>query len=236
MLLLILLTSAMCSTVNSLGYSCQATIWSRKPHFVHIPKTGGTSVESWLRLKTHDHRRHDHQKPNEFSFAFVRNPYDKMRSWYTYCRNEVNAHHKIDYCLLAATLEFNQWVGMVLDRITQRCGGKACFQTLQLTPSGWCSRLPLENCLGPSAFWLLPDEHSRQYGVNWIGKYEHLANDTRCLIRVLFKNADKIIINEKIRVHWSTEQRNIDVYYNASTKARVRAIFDIDFRLFYPNE
>lgn len=71
--------------------------------FVHIQKTGGVSVESALRRhdatigsSLHDGRRHlfareirailpQDQWDRSFKFAFVRNPWDRLVSWYHMC-------------------------------------------------------------------------------------------------------------------------------------------------------
>jgi len=71
--------------------------------FVHIQKTGGVSVENALRLhdpaigsNAHDGRRHVFARELRdivgaaqwdayFKFAFVRNPWDRLVSWYHMC-------------------------------------------------------------------------------------------------------------------------------------------------------
>ena len=79
---------------------------SRKLLFVHIQKTGGTSIAAALRsaipdatdiLFTHDHARwaRDHlgQDYDElFKFAFVRNPWERLVSWYTMITGHGRAH------------------------------------------------------------------------------------------------------------------------------------------------
>jgi hypothetical protein len=70
---------------------------SRKFLFVHIQKTGGRSLANFLKreipdaqdfLGTHDHASWARQKlepewSQYFKFAFVRNPWDRLVSWYT---------------------------------------------------------------------------------------------------------------------------------------------------------
>lgn len=65
--------------------------------FVHVQKTAGTSLETFLRAQFPDlvtwHGKHGHARTgfeemgieqwrNHFSFAFVRNPWDRLVSWY----------------------------------------------------------------------------------------------------------------------------------------------------------
>ena len=79
--------------------------------FVHINKTGGTSIEAALGLKLR-HRtaaqlRHElgrEEWARRFTFAFVRNPWDKVVSHYHY-RVKTNQTG-----LRKRTVEFNDWV------------------------------------------------------------------------------------------------------------------------------
>lgn len=70
--------------------------------FVHVPKTGGETVESVFNLnKVHDNAYHRclmaknqmdkannitcSHPPDQFYFSVVRNPYDRMYSWFHFC-------------------------------------------------------------------------------------------------------------------------------------------------------
>jgi hypothetical protein len=54
--------------------------------FCHIPKTGGTSVKKVLSVQT-NHNVFDRKNSNCFSFAFVRNPYQRFLSAYFFLVN-----------------------------------------------------------------------------------------------------------------------------------------------------
>jgi hypothetical protein len=79
---------------------------NRRFIFVHVQKTGGTSLEQVLRRASRDvavwHGRHGHARAGwaelgqegwqrYFSFAFVRNPWDRLVSWYAMIRQRIDA-------------------------------------------------------------------------------------------------------------------------------------------------
>ena len=83
---------------NSLGFSCKQSDYPGKSFRrgkvvqVHIPKTGGSSIERWSWRAGYNFK-HEHlmphlrrDPPDSFRFAFVRNPYTRAVSQYTFCR------------------------------------------------------------------------------------------------------------------------------------------------------
>ncbi len=70
--------------------------------FVHIPKTGGTSINSLLPNNSAGHKTLQEVVDagvytDQIVFAVVRNPLDKLASFYTYCQNVPNSDHSERY-------------------------------------------------------------------------------------------------------------------------------------------
>lgn len=68
--------------------------------FVHVPKTGGTSISSWIennfefqktdRIHCSLDEASNYFKKKYFSFAVVRNPWDRMVSYYYFIKRHTN--------------------------------------------------------------------------------------------------------------------------------------------------
>ena len=80
--------------------------YNRKFIFVHIPKTGGSSIESALGLKGRQHLpfKFHTNKLKYFKFTVVRNIYDKLVSWFLFHRT-YNKGNLIQY-----KTTFSEWV------------------------------------------------------------------------------------------------------------------------------
>ena len=89
-------------------------IREHKAIFIHIPKNAGTSIETLFANKSFqiqpgkhaDIHRIKHNFPELYNnyrkFTIIRNPYDKMVSWYFYLKRNLGEHNKV--------LEFNEWI------------------------------------------------------------------------------------------------------------------------------
>jgi len=85
-----------------------------KSIFVHIPKNAGTSIETFFannsfRIQPNKHadifeikRKFKNSYNNYRKFTIIRNPYDKMVSWYFYLKRNLGENYNI--------VKFNEWI------------------------------------------------------------------------------------------------------------------------------
>jgi chondroitin 4-sulfotransferase 11 len=140
-------------------YALMHTKYLADAVFVHINKTGGSSIEKALQLPfQHRTARELHRAlgdrrwKDRFSFAFVRNPWDKVASHY---------HFRVktgQTGLSRDPVPFNDWV-----RLTYRERALPYYDQpkMFLPPYDW-----------------ITDERGHVL-VNYIGRFEHLENDFR---------------------------------------------------------
>lgn len=142
--------------------------------FIHVNKTGGTSVEDAFREPNWDH-----QTPDEyiemygkdvwdsyFKFATVRNPWDRMVSLYHFNTKAHGENRKFPEWLEDAVYNPNKFKGPQLDWIT--LDGKICvdficrFETLNLDFQKVCKHLDVNLTL-PHSNKSNHDHYSRYY-------------------------------------------------------------------------
>ena len=85
-----------------------------KTIFIHIPKNAGTSIETYfangsVRIQPSKHadiyeitRKFKNSYNNYRKFTIIRNPYDKMVSWYFYLKRNLGENYNV--------IEFNEWI------------------------------------------------------------------------------------------------------------------------------
>ena len=85
-----------------------------KAIFIHIPKNAGTSIEKYfvngsVRIQPEKHadiyeikKKFKNSYNNYRKFTIIRNPYDKMVSWYFYLKRNLGENHNV--------IEFNEWI------------------------------------------------------------------------------------------------------------------------------
>ena len=201
--------------------------------FVHIQKTGGASVDELLRNKVPDITYHGprHMTANQaiekvedweqyFKFVFVRNPWDRLVSWYSMIdkgrkkyapdsltearqrrlRRNVLLRHALEN---AAT--FEDFVKNSGEELKARDGSLVSFAYNQLD--------------------YLTDE-SGNLLVDFIGRFEHFAEDLTAVSNKLGLNMDDIPHRNSSRhTHYSA-------FYTAETEEIVRKSFAKDIEYF----
>lgn len=82
-------------------------------NFVHVPKTGGQSIAALLGLPIEHHRASDYAGRDGFRFAFVRNPFDRVRSEFNWWR--IVAPISEPMAQAARSMGLSEWVMSRLD-------------------------------------------------------------------------------------------------------------------------
>lgn len=177
--------------------------------FVHVPKTGGSSIQRWLLDNTSSQvtkstKHYTLQKLEskygkfDFSFAVVRNPWDWCVSWYSFTRDRALRRIQNPKQKGRFSLEYNQ---QVLDDYEK--GFEYFIESTKLT-----------------------DQHHRTMGVSYIMKLENINYDIQLL-------KDKFNIKQELP-YLNTSSRNKDYreYYNDNTKQIVENKFEKDIKLF----
>ncbi len=173
--------------------------------FVHVNRTGGTSIELHFRHRKRDHRKcSDYIKEfgvgvwNEyFTFSFVRNPWNKMLGHYMWRKQKATNTLKGD------GLSFRDWVLQFENNIK---GAKA------LGDKG----IPQYNQLFSDDVQL----------VDFIGRFENLQEDFNVV-------CDKIGIPRKKLPHKNpTKHKHYTEYYDEETKQIVAEKYAKDIEYF----
>jgi len=184
--------------------------------FIHIQKTAGNSITEFLKnnipdlkpiLNKHDfaiqgkHKLGD-QWDDYFKFAFVRNPWDRLVSWYSMIKDK-NQKNKFGKYVTENSSNFEEFIKNCTDIIQDNDGIKSAeFNQLDY----------------------LIDENGNII-VDFIGRFENLEEDFNKIIKKL--NMPEL----KLPILNSSKHEDYKKYYNEETKKIIEKRFkkDIDF-------
>ena len=202
---------------------------SKKFLFVHIQKTAGRSFESVLKENIEDLESlpgtHDHaawvkdqlgDKWDEYyKVAFVRNPWDRLVSWYTMIQEKGNTtwykrmtgvgkYNKLRQYVLDNTNSFDEFIYTCVDTIDDSDGKK----------SFWYNQLDY-----------ICDQQGNLM-IDYVGRFENLKEDTAAVFK-------KLGIEGASLPHKNSSGRgNYRSYYSERTKALVAERYSRDIEYF----
>ena len=148
--------------------------------FVHVPKTGGTSLADALGIRSGHvpvsrFRAHDAARfADAFSFAFVRNPWDRLYSSYNYLRTAVGVNASPDVRWAESNLmQYGDFEGFVL----------------ALKELDYRRRIMLWPHFRPMRDWICIPGHDKPE-VDFVGRFETLNDDLATLCAELGLSVD----------------------------------------------
>jgi hypothetical protein len=203
------------------GADRQTAPTDRELIFVHIQKTGGSSILKALGREMHS--RHKHRFASEFrdmygqdqwdrayKFAFVRNPWDRLVSWWSM----VN-HYRDAY---AQGAKFNRFFTYILQN------GHS-FEDFILNCDADIEDIDGRKCIFRNQLDYVTDSEGRII-VDYIGRFETLAVDFNQLSAKLRLPDDRL--EHKNR----SDHKPYTAYYTPETRARVEIAYARDIAAF----
>ena len=177
--------------------------------FIHIPKTGGSSIQRWLLDNTDSYitTSTKHQPLSDielkygkfdFSFAVVRNPWDWCVSWYFFSRDRALRRIKHPKNKGKFSLEYNQ---QALNNFEK--GFEYFIETT-----------------------MLKDQYHRTVGIDYIIKLENIDEEIKVIAKQFNINKELPVINASSRTYGYRD------YYNDNTKQIVQTKFEKDINTF----
>jgi hypothetical protein len=189
--------------------------------FVHIQKTGGSSILKALGREMHS--RHKHRFASEFrdmygqarwdeayKFAFVRNPWDRLVSWWSMVNQYRGAYVR--------GAKFNRFFTHILQN------GRT-FEDFILNCGADIEDADGRKCIFRNQLDYITDADG-QIMVDYVGRFEHLDKDFDKLTARL--KLPKSALEHRNR----SDHKPYATYYNAETRAVVEAAYKRDIAHF----
>ena len=179
--------------------------------FVHIPKTGGVSIERSLGYNGLRHQTYSNDKNKEyFRFTFVRNTYDLLVSWYSFQPGIKQSYH-----------DFKTWV-------KSGCPSHAKDEVLRKRPQD--QHRHDKNYINIDGTTWNIYEHLQQFrwatDIDFIGRYENLQNDFNII-------CDKIGIPPRQLPHKNkSKHKHYTEYYDDEAREIVAKKYAKDIEYF----
>ncbi len=199
--------------------------------FVHVQKTAGISIEGVLLNSYPDariwHGRHGHARDaireigreawNEyFSFAFIRNPWDRLVSWYAMIQDRMK---KLPPSKQTAEEPFESpfWNHAVrdahdfesfLEKCTSVIYERGCFKSYAFNQADYIS------------------DDDGNNAVSFVGRFENLSSD----VQKVFDRLDLVI--DKLPQTNISQHKSYVHYYTPKTRDLIARRFERDIKLF----
>lgn len=188
--------------------------------FIHVPKTGGSSINR--ALHNGEYYAVDHQLPHDlvqrrpkiwneyFTFAFIRNPWDRFVSAFLYnTRTAFSLRDRKQPVkgLRTSLLDFNYNFDDFIDK-TDRGRIVASFQ------------------FRPQTVWLWSQDN-KPLNFNFIGRYEKLQEDFDYVCEQLGLEKTKLSVNNA-----SPRKKHYTEYYNDKTREIIEDMYKTEIEYF----
>lgn len=172
--------------------------------FVHVPKTGGTSLAKALGInRNHLYAKQLKEKykeywDNYYTFSFARNPWDRMVSVFFYYRDGVEEHNK--HVMNNIPQNFNDFIHEFYDK------KREWYNALYVQQYDWLSE-------------------KDEILVDYVYRFEDFREETN-------KIFNKFKIKTKLPHIRKSVHENYRTYYNENTIKLVGEMFDKDVEYF----
>lgn len=189
--------------------------------FVHIQKTAGTSITKLLfELEKTEHLKHYHsfigstnisEYDNFFKFCFVRNPFDRIISWYNMMVNK-GIHNDFSQYLLSNSKNFSDFLNLT----------EVIFETNPLECNG---NDPYPKSISFNQIDYISDNDGNIL-VDFIGRFENINEDYNNIM-------EKIGVTNLPLLHLNKfDHKDYRTYYTDKDIEKVYNMYKKDIELF----